>query len=377
MRGPLSPALAGLALLAAGAQPARASDAACDIRGASRVVAVGDVHGAYDNFVAVLRMAGLLDAEEHWSGGNARLVQTGDVLDRGPDSRKALELLMRLEKEAGKAGGHVHALLGNHEVMRMQGDRRYVSAGEYEAFRGEGSEKLRERQYQAAVVEARKRSKAAKEPFDDAAFKQRFLEETPLGLLEMREAFGPEGRYGRWLRGHDTVVRIDGVAFLHGGLSPAVAPLGCPAINETVRRELAEPPPADPSQALSSRPDGPLWYRGLAQEDEAAFAPALEGILKAFDARILVVAHTPTRTGRIQTRFADRVALIDVGMVPAFGGHLAALEIGPEGMAALYPDGRLPLGPAKAARRLDAGREVARDRAHRAFDLGVRVVEMR
>jgi hypothetical protein len=235
--------------------------------------------------------------------------------------------------------------------MRMRGDRRYVSAGEYEAFRTPESEKLRERYLEAAVADGRKRSKAAKEAFDEAAFKQRFLAEAPAGIVEMHEAFGPEGRYGRWLRGHDTVVRIDGVAFLHGGISPQAASIGCAAINERVRRELAEAP-ADTSKGLSTRTDGPLWYRGLAQEDEAAFAPALGEILEAFKARALVVGHTVTKTGRIQSRFGDRVVMIDAGMLPAFGGHLAALELGPEGMTALYPNERVPLAPAKPAEAL-------------------------
>src|SRR5262245_49459000 len=51
------------------------------------VVAVGDVHGDYEQFVAVLRSAKLIDSQESWSGGKTHLVQTGDVLDRGPDSR--------------------------------------------------------------------------------------------------------------------------------------------------------------------------------------------------------------------------------------------------------------------------------------------------
>ena len=67
-------------------------------------------------------------------------VQTGDVPDRGADSRKVFDLLRRLTDEAAKAGGRVHALLGNHEVMRMMGDYRYVSQGEYAAFRSLNSE---------------------------------------------------------------------------------------------------------------------------------------------------------------------------------------------------------------------------------------------
>ena len=48
------------------------------ITGVERVVAVGDVHGDHDQFVAVLRSAGLLDAQLRWAGGKAHLVQTGD-----------------------------------------------------------------------------------------------------------------------------------------------------------------------------------------------------------------------------------------------------------------------------------------------------------
>ena len=106
----------------------------CDITTSERVVAIGDVHGAYDKFVALLRAAGLINDRQRWVGGRARLVQTGDLLDRGADSRKVVDLLIRLEREAAAAGGRVHALVGNHEFMRLVGDWRYVSPGEYKAF---------------------------------------------------------------------------------------------------------------------------------------------------------------------------------------------------------------------------------------------------
>ena len=90
--------------------------------GVERTVAVGDVHGDYDQLAAVLKSAGLIDEQGNWSGGKTHLVQNGDVLDRGPDSRKAMDLLMRLEKQAAEAGGYVHALIGNHEAMNVYGD---------------------------------------------------------------------------------------------------------------------------------------------------------------------------------------------------------------------------------------------------------------
>src|SRR5690349_13947042 len=99
-----------------------------------RIVAVGDVHGDYSQLVNVLQAAGVIDRKNKWTGGKTHLVQTGDVLDRGPDSRKAMDLLMELETQALKAGGRVHALLGNHETMNLYGDLRYVSKEEYASY---------------------------------------------------------------------------------------------------------------------------------------------------------------------------------------------------------------------------------------------------
>ena len=94
---------------------------------AERVVAISDVHGAYDAMVTTLQNVGVIDSELAWSGGKTRLVIVGDLLDRGPRSRDAMDLLMRLEDEASAVGGYVHVLIGNHESMNMIGDLRYVS----------------------------------------------------------------------------------------------------------------------------------------------------------------------------------------------------------------------------------------------------------
>src|SRR4051812_48702821 len=90
-------AVAAAALLIVAVPRAIAADqpSKCAIDGVERVVAVGDVHGAYDRFVELLTVAGLIDDHLHWAGGRAHLVQTGDVVDRGPDSLKAIDLLRR------------------------------------------------------------------------------------------------------------------------------------------------------------------------------------------------------------------------------------------------------------------------------------------
>ena len=98
------------------------------------VVAIGDVHNDFDDFVAILRRTGLIDQQNHWTGGKTRFVQVGDLLDRGPKPREVMGLMMSLEREAVQAGGQVVSLLGNHEMMNIMGDLRYVTPVNYASF---------------------------------------------------------------------------------------------------------------------------------------------------------------------------------------------------------------------------------------------------
>src|SRR6185503_2917874 len=136
--------------------------------------------------VELMRDAELIDKDLHWIGGKTHFVQVGDVLDRGPGSRKAEDLLIQLTKEAAAAGGRVHALLGNHEVMRMLGDYRYVAIGEYKAFEDKNSSGAREAWLNMNI----------QDPFVRAETKG----QTPLGKIEMIKAYNLDGVYGSWLR---------------------------------------------------------------------------------------------------------------------------------------------------------------------------------
>ena len=323
----------------------QAGDPFCDIQTTERVVAVGDVHGAYGPFVSILRAAGLIDGRERWTGGRSILVQTGDLLDRGSDSKRVVDLLRRLEREAERAGGHVYALVGNHEFMRLVGDWRYVSPGEFRAFVNRDSETLRQRVYEVAAERAEQRAAEERRPHDDDAYRERFMRDVPLGYLEMRLAFEASGDYGRWIRSRPAIVRINGIAFLHGGVSEEVAPLGCPGINDAVRAEMASlpVPPEKIPTLLSTREQGPLWYRGLAGEPEAAFASALDRILEAINATAFVIGHTPVLPGRITPRFGGRVIQLDTGMLNAdFFPHgvASALELHAGVLTAIYADRR-------------------------------------
>ena len=343
-----------------GAQSATPVDV-CNLTTTERIVAVGDVHGAFDQFVAILRTAGLIDNRQRWTGGKAVFVQTGDLTDRGPASRQAIDFLRKLEPEAAKAGGLVLPLLGNHEAMRLEGDVRYVSEAEYNAFKGPDSSSLRDRAYEFLVEENTKNAKAKGQPFDAREFRKIFYDKNPLGSVEMQIAFGPQGDYGRWVRDRNAVARINGIVFLHGGLSPEVAALGCSAINRTVRTELNGPlPPADRTKTLITSGEGPLWYRGLV-EDGIAPGPAdeskIEAALKAMDAQAIVVGHTVSPTFRIRTGSKGRIVQIDTGMLDGTffpGGRASALEIAGDTWTAIYQDGRQPISRAPSPHQAPA-----------------------
>ena len=326
---------------------AQAVEPPCEIRTSERVVAIGDVHGAYDQFAAILRTAGLIDRRDRWIGGRARLVQTGDLLDRGADSRKVVDLVRRLEREAAGAGGRVHALLGNHEFMRLVGDWRYVSAGELKAFTNADSADLRERVHAALAEQQQSRARAEKRPFDSAEYRAQFMKDIPLGYIEMKTAF-ESGDYGRWIRSRVAAVKINDVLFLHGGISEKVSELGCEGVNTAIQGDIAALPvlPEKIMSLLASAEDGPLWYRGMASEAEDAFGPTLETILQRMKARAVVIGHTPVAKARIQTRFGGRVVLIDTGMLNGEfypGGAPSALELRSDAFTAIYLNGRQPL----------------------------------
>ena len=133
----LASILIAVLLLTAGAQEER-----------SRLIAIGDIHGAASSVRAVLQRAGLIDQQDHWIGGRATLVQTGDYTDRGPDVRIVMDLLMRLEDEADAAGGRVEVLLGNHETMNLTAEVRDVTPVIFASFADDGSAERREEAYQ-------------------------------------------------------------------------------------------------------------------------------------------------------------------------------------------------------------------------------------
>lgn len=371
----------------------------------ARIVAIGDIHGSLDGFVTILQRAGLIDAQRRWTGGAATLVQTGDYMDRGAGVRAVLDLLMALERQAPASGGRVVTLLGNHEVMNLVGETRDATPEIFAAWADSSSDSRREdawRQYESL---ARRRLRDRPDAPDVyRRTREAWLAVHPPGLLEYRDALGPHGRYGRWLRGKDVIARVGSTAFMHAGVNPATSEARPEDVNEQVRQEIARfdayvkmlvdrrlalpffslqdvlevtafelktasayleaqkegrsaPAPALDGRGLREAiavldigswailaPEGPMWFRGYATWEDSA-EPLLTPLLARWRVDRLVTGHTPQLTG-IRARFHDRLFLIDTGMLASvYKGRPSALEIVDRRVTAIYPDARTVLVP--------------------------------
>ncbi|MBS0384804.1 MAG: metallophosphoesterase [Proteobacteria bacterium] len=338
--------LALAALVAAAPAQARAQSV---FRNVQRIVVFGDLHGEADKFEDMLRVAGLVDANGNWAGGQTHFVQIGDVEDRGPDSRTILNHLMRLEPQARRAGGYVHALIGNHEAMNMLGDLRYTSSGEFASYASRGAARLRDNYYLQTIAYERAHPPASGLPVFDDAYRADWNTRHPLGYVEQRIAWAPNGVYGRWVASHDAMIVINDIVFMHGGIGPTFTESNIDTINNAVRGALRGQPAAGFADILDN-PDGPLWYRGFALNSEASEAANVSAVLSRFHVAHIVVGHTK-RTPTIAPRFGGGVILTDVAVPSGASDPHAFLEINNGQMTTIHRGQRIALdGSSDAAR---------------------------
>eukprot|EP00920_Eleutheroschizon_duboscqi_P039706 GHVT01095338.1.p1 GENE.GHVT01095338.1~~GHVT01095338.1.p1 ORF type:complete len:360 (+),score=68.19 GHVT01095338.1:183-1262(+) len=277
-----------------------------------RIVAVGDLHGDVMNTLLILRATEIVDDDGKWIGGTTLLIQTGDLLDRGPDGPALLDLFQQLSDAAKRKGGQVLQLLGNHDIMNMCGDFRYVHPKETEQFGG---------------AEAR------------------------------TAAFQEGGKYNTLLRNFHSAFIVNDILFVHAGLIPQYARVGLQALRDRMEEELAgncslhnkllysELGKAqesekndesddmeedegeqvgggtDASEGLKARAsklfvagvNGPSWTRDLSLGDETVSCRRLKETLKITKTKLMVVGHTVQEGGRIVTRCDNKLVLIDTG----------------------------------------------------------------
>lgn len=228
---------------------------------------VGDIHGRYDQVTNLLIKSNIVDEKLNWIAGGSHIVFLGDVFDRGDDVTKVLWFIYELEEKAAIAGGKVHMVLGNHEIMTMTKDLRYVSRKERNIAVAHG--------------------------------------------LSYDALFHPLNSYlGTWLRSKVSVLKIDKIVFAHGGILD-IGPISLEEFNNKayyfmndpmyldVMKKAADSAKYDPKEWLNMRyffynPEGPYWFRGYVNSD--TLAPQLNSMLNKHSSKIHVVAHTTRET---------------------------------------------------------------------------------
>jgi hypothetical protein len=306
----------------------------CIWTGVERVVAVGDLHGDYANFIAILEGTKIVDGELHWAAGRTHLVQTGDVLDRGPEGRRIFDLLINLEREAEAAGGHVHCLTGNHEEINMSGIAfdypDYVTVEQFLSFLPDDYVRQREIKFRQRWLAQNPSVGHDSSPPPEAvhAFWADVLRSDQDAQARYFDFF--RQHYGQWIAQHNAVIKINETVFAHGGISEKYSLKPLSEINDMLRSDfqnILNQRKFTP-RILYSR-DGPLWYREMAQQNEAVFEDEVDLILANLKARHVVIAHTSlmSSSAKAMKRFGGKVWVIDTGISAVYGGHLSALII--------------------------------------------------
>jgi hypothetical protein len=260
------------------------------------VAALSDFHGKYDLMIELLTNNKIIDKDKNWAFGKGHFVITGDIFDRGDKVTEILWFIYNLEQQAKKAGGDIHLTLGNHEVMVLNGDLRYLHPKYVET------------------------AKMLGKPFE--------------------KLFTIDSIIGNWLRSKPVLVKVNNMLFAHGGFHPSLATeqrslveINTVFKNSLVKSELDKP--RDGWAKFLHKTNGPIWYRGYfavdypegsKKRDNGATSNEIDLLLKHFDVKHLIVGHTSQK--QIETRYQGRVIAIDSSIKRGSYGEILFIEKG-------------------------------------------------
>lgn len=237
----------------------------------SRQFVISDIEGNFGALRKLLQGNGVIDANYNWTFGNGHLVLIGDFVDRGKQVTEVLWLIYSLEEKAKTAGGYVHFILGNHEIMNMSNDLRYLNP--------------------------------------------KYVEGAMLLNEHFMELYGENSELGRWLRTKNIMEKIGDMLYTHGGISAHInqANLSVSGINKLARPFYADTNYlyTNPKLDIIYSDLGPFWYRGYYQGKEKARTGQIDSTLSWFGAEKIVTGHTPVAE-KISSWYNGKVINTDV-----------------------------------------------------------------
>jgi hypothetical protein len=253
-----------------------------ETKGVSRMLVISDIEGNFGAFRKLLRGNGVIDDSFNWTFGKDHLVLVGDFVDRGTMVTEVLWLIYSLEEKAKAAGGYVHYILGNHEIMNMSNDLGYVN--------------------------------------------ERYIKHAEMMNHPYMELFGPSTEIGRWLATKNVVERVGNILFTHGGISSYMNLLGM-SLKEL--NEITRPFYTDTTYKYSDErlniiysDFGPFWYRNYYKSPRASMEQ-IDSTLNIYNVRHISTGHTII-SDEIRSVYGGKVFDTDVHHA---GGHSEALLI--------------------------------------------------
>jgi hypothetical protein len=239
----------------------------------SDIFVIGDLHGRYDALLPLLANNRVTGPDHRWAFGSGHLVLLGDVFDRGDRVTELLWFIYDLQEQAREAGGDVHLLLGNHEIMALTGDHRYLD--------------------------------------EKYAYFTSFLQTNYDSL------YGLNTVIGRWLRSRNIILKINDLLMMHAGISPAFAAYDLPYedVNRAVRDYLdaGDKSANQVAAKLILGPDGPLWFRGFTNakiQEDPALQQFIDDYLDTRGLKKMILAHNEQY--QVTASFNGRIISADV-----------------------------------------------------------------
>lgn len=293
-----------------------------------RLVAIGDLHGDLDKTKQSLRLAGLIDASDSWIGDSTTVVQIGDVLDRGGDELKILYFLEKLRREAARSGGTIISMNGNHEIMNIEGDFRFVTREGFDEFRVWADWYCIGNKMKALCKGLEKPS----DPFHGIPSVFRGIKPELVDSFRARiAALRPSGPVSvRFFSDNLTVLVVGDSVFVHGGLLSEHVSYGLERINEEVSDWIKGlKGKFTPAPHHCRGRNGVVWLRDFSHElGKKCDCSQLEHVLSTIPgAKRMIMGHTIQQLG-INGVCDDRAIRIDVGMSKGCGNGLPeVLEI--------------------------------------------------
>lgn len=237
------------------------------------IAAISDIHGAYEKYISLLKSQGVIDQNLEWQFGTGHLVVLGDIFDRGNKVTEIFWHLFGLEKQARMAGGEVHVILGNHEIMDFSGDLQYTNP--------------------------------------------KYLHVAKVAGVRYPDLYSGNSVLGKWLRYKPVMATIDNFLFVHAGISRELTgrDISIAEINRLFFQMLVKSAVESQNDIrnliLLTEDNGPLWYRGFF-EDHTFTENTADSILKYYGIKSVVVGHT-TFEG-IRPLFHNKIIGIDAGL---------------------------------------------------------------